>query len=192
MTKYFWLASHAVVISPKPSQDYSVILESATIVKLLKPSLRNGWHQWIQDHQSDTQQAPNFTNISQNETSDATYYGRVKGITVKACFVWDCASSLSQPEADKLGFLSNDRIRSCEGIKHAYHALALNEHRKDFLPLIWEASSNEDERLKQCWFLGHHSDVGGGRHVSELRISVLSGCWVKSQKIICSLFNCIV
>jgi hypothetical protein len=38
------------------------------------------------------------------------------------------------------------------------HALAIDEHRHDFQPEIWEASNS----LQQRWFPGAHSDVGGG------------------------------
>ena len=52
----------------------------------------------------------------------------------------------------------------------ARHALAIDETRLKFAPTFWEAQTDasgatrptEDDRVKQVWFEGAHSDVGGG------------------------------
>ena len=41
----------------------------------------------------------------------------------------------------------------------ARHAMAIDEHRSDFQPTIWEPRSGID--IKQTWFSGVHCDVGG-------------------------------
>nr|WP_320014264.1 DUF2235 domain-containing protein [uncultured Desulfobacter sp.] len=41
----------------------------------------------------------------------------------------------------------------------ARHALAIDEQREGFEPTIWNPNSGVD--LKQIWFAGVHSDVGG-------------------------------
>jgi len=53
-------------------------------------------------------------------------------------------------------------------VQRARHALAIDETRLKFAPTFWEApegqadSSVVDPRVKQVWFEGAHSDVGGG------------------------------
>jgi hypothetical protein len=54
-------------------------------------------------------------------------------------------------------------------IKHAFHALALDEHRGAFQPTLWyipketpEGKLWKETRLLQCWFPGYHGNVGGG------------------------------
>ncbi len=47
-------------------------------------------------------------------------------------------------------------------VKHAYHALALDERRGPFTPDLWTGSLNSDQYMEQCWFAGAHSDIGGG------------------------------
>ena len=53
-------------------------------------------------------------------------------------------------------------------ILRARHALAVDETRLKFAPTFWEAPAEpsgaptEDARVKQVWFEGAHSDVGGG------------------------------
>jgi uncharacterized protein (DUF2235 family) len=58
-----------------------------------------------------------------------------------------------------------------ERIKKACHALALDDRRTTFHPLLWDESDEapfprEDhtdrERLTQVWFAGSHTNVGGG------------------------------
>ena len=44
----------------------------------------------------------------------------------------------------------------------AYHALAIDERRRDFPPCLWdEPSVAQGQALEQVWFAGVHSDVGG-------------------------------
>ncbi|HXO84128.1 MAG TPA: DUF2235 domain-containing protein, partial [Gemmatimonadales bacterium] len=54
-------------------------------------------------------------------------------------------------------------------IKKACHALAIDDKRTTFHPLLWDESEIEgcsghtdDERLTQVWFVGAHANVGGG------------------------------
>lgn len=52
--------------------------------------------------------------------------------------------------------------------KYAFHALAIDEHRKDFRPTLWSnmgattAKPRPVERTEQRWFVGAHANVGGG------------------------------
>jgi hypothetical protein len=50
-------------------------------------------------------------------------------------------------------------------VEHAFHALALDERRKNFVPTLWEQTKegkDKHQELKQVWFAGVHCDVGGG------------------------------
>ena len=45
----------------------------------------------------------------------------------------------------------------------AFHALAIDEKRKAFVPTLWTQQPGAgDQVLEQVWFSGVHSDVGGG------------------------------
>jgi uncharacterized protein (DUF2235 family) len=44
-------------------------------------------------------------------------------------------------------------------VSYARHALAIDEQREDFEPTLW--LSREGVDLKQVWFAGVHSDIGG-------------------------------
>lgn len=48
-------------------------------------------------------------------------------------------------------------------IKHAYQALAIDDERTSFRPMVWdERALSEGGVVEQVWFAGMHSNVGGG------------------------------
>ncbi|WP_413693508.1 DUF2235 domain-containing protein [Psychromonas sp. KJ10-2] len=81
---------------------------------------------------------------------------------VKFVGVWDTVGAMGIPLTflglfnDKDEFYDN-KIGS--NVLIARHALAIDEHRCDFIPTIWSAGDNMD--IKQVWFAGAHSDIGG-------------------------------
>ena len=76
--------------------------------------------------------------------------------------VWDTVGSLGLPFTI-FGLIKDKHLfydrKMGSNIKTARHALALDEMRNDFEPTIWEPKEGVD--LKQVWFAGVHSDVGG-------------------------------
>jgi len=47
-------------------------------------------------------------------------------------------------------------------VKHACHALAIDDERHSFHPLLWHEGEGDTGRIEQVWFAGAHSNVGGG------------------------------
>ena len=83
---------------------------------------------------------------------------------------WDTVGALGIPD-DKalLNWLDNpDRYRFHDTalsphVRHARHAVAIDEQRGSFAPTLWDTSTvGKDRTVKQIWFPGVHSDVGGG------------------------------
>ena len=86
-------------------------------------------------------------------------------VSVRACAVWDTVAALSR---NKLGFIGEFMP---DNVKLALQALALDEERSQFSPLLWRMrslSTTSQQSLKQCWFLGTHSDIGGGNKGIDL------------------------
>ncbi len=78
--------------------------------------------------------------------------------------VWDTVGSLGIPVPfwGTLGaeeFLFHDTQPS-RIVKHARHALSIDEDREDFAETSWDHKPGLD--VKQVWFAGVHSDIGGG------------------------------
>lgn len=46
-------------------------------------------------------------------------------------------------------------------IQHGYHALALDETREVFSPVLWDCAAGFKGHVEQVWFRGTHGDVGG-------------------------------
>jgi uncharacterized protein (DUF2235 family) len=55
-----------------------------------------------------------------------------------------------------------------ESVENAYHALAIDDKRKTFHPVLWNSKIKEYQSLRQVWFAGMHTDVGGGYKEQEL------------------------
>lgn len=95
---------------------------------------------------------------------------RIKGTRpcpeIRMIGVWDTVGSLGAPGV--LGQVFNSkkyqyhRVGLFDEIKHAFHALAIDERRKPFLPTLWEPPAGWAGKLEQVWFAGVHCDVGGG------------------------------
>lgn len=92
--------------------------------------------------------------------------------------VWDTVGALGIPfgnvpgvSRSTYGFLKTN-IWQCQD--RAFHALSLDEHRLAFFPTFWTKLYNEPDawktddkarpfmQVEQRWFIGAHSDVGGG------------------------------
>lgn len=97
-------------------------------------------------------------------------------VKIEACVLWDTVSALVRPgnkyfkpkNYTKYKFV-NAQLPS--GVNHVFHALALNEKRWDFKPVIF-TSPPDGTTLAKTWFLGCHSDVGGGN--SDIGLSNIS------------------
>lgn len=83
-------------------------------------------------------------------------------IRMVGCFDTVMALGLRLP---LLWMLSEPRFRFHDahlgqGIEHAFHALALDETRAAFAPLLWD-DAHAAGRIEQVWFRGAHPDIGG-------------------------------
>jgi uncharacterized protein (DUF2235 family) len=46
-------------------------------------------------------------------------------------------------------------------IRHGYHALALDETRVAYEPIMWHTDKDQKQIVEQVWFRGCHGDIGG-------------------------------
>jgi uncharacterized protein (DUF2235 family) len=87
-------------------------------------------------------------------------------VTVKFLGVWDTVGALGIPgglfsrfDQERFGFHDTG---PCKIVKHGCHALAIDEHRDEFVPTLWTGAAPQDSIIEQVWFAGAHADVGGG------------------------------
>lgn len=86
--------------------------------------------------------------------------GITQKVKIKACAVWDTVSSLGLPTPWPRP-LSHVGSTVPEAVQNAFHALAIDETRETFKPCIWKSKEHPTTFVRQSWFLGSHSDVGG-------------------------------
>ena len=76
--------------------------------------------------------------------------------------VWDTVGAMGIPISFLGLFDDSDEFydtRIGRNVRIARHAMAIDEHRSDFRPTIWEPREGID--MQQVWFAGAHSNVGG-------------------------------
>lgn len=81
---------------------------------------------------------------------------------IKFVGVWDTVGAMGIPISFLGLFDDKDEFYDTKigkNIRIARHAMAIDEHRRDFEPTIWKERDNMD--LKQVWFAGSHADIGG-------------------------------
>jgi hypothetical protein len=73
-------------------------------------------------------------------------------------------------------------------VQHARHAMAIDEDREDFPRVGWaskkaaiETADREPKWLKQVWFPGCHSDIGGSYPEVESRLSDIALDWMVEE-----------
>jgi Uncharacterized alpha/beta hydrolase domain (DUF2235) len=110
-------------------------------------------------------------------------------VLIKAVAVWDTVGSLGIPRIswlERIGLQSRNmhyytfydtRLHPC--IENAFQALALDEHRAPFSPALWEKRDGDRTNLKQVWFPGVHSNVGGG--YDDQDIANITLAWMMSR-----------
>jgi Uncharacterized alpha/beta hydrolase domain (DUF2235) len=64
-------------------------------------------------------------------------------------------------------------------VENAYHAAAIDEHRQDYDVCLWNPKSKPSQRMEQRWFVGAHSDVGGG--YADRRLSDVPLRWMQDK-----------
>lgn len=61
-------------------------------------------------------------------------------------------------------------------VPFAFQALAVDERRGPFAPAVWDSPAGAGQTVRQAWFSGAHSDVGGG--YAETGLSDLTLQWM--------------
>ncbi|KAL9612305.1 MAG: hypothetical protein Q9167_003084 [Letrouitia subvulpina] len=113
----------------------------------------------------------------------------ILGVNIKCVGVWDTVGSLGIPRIGWLERIGLQRKSVKEflffdtsldnSIENAFQALALDEYRTAFSPAVWEKREGNMTNLRQVWFPGVHSNIGGGYPDQEIANITLA--WMISQ-----------
>lgn len=100
-----------------------------------------------------------------------------KDIQIQFIGVWDTVGSLGVPVRGLRSFSAKKYqfhdVEISGTVKSAYQALAIYERRAPFTDARWAFKEKQDQEIKQLWFCGVHSDVGGGYPAGEWGCRIL-------------------
>lgn len=105
--------------------------------------------------------------------------------------VWDTVGALGVPDDlvlldqlldDPRNFRFHDTDLS-PAVRHARHAVAMDEMRASFSPTLWTGTGERppDSSFRQLWFAGTHGDVGGGH--AECGLSDVALRWMVDEAV---------
>jgi uncharacterized protein (DUF2235 family) len=118
--------------------------------------------------------------------------GRDHPVDIRFLGVWDTVKAFGvlRPK-------SFPHLRHNPSVKTVRHAIALDEHRESYMFTSWgglrcfvEASPPQGQDVKEVWFAGDHSDVGGGHREEESGLSWRSLRWMVGEACLAGLKFC--
>lgn len=101
---------------------------------------------------------------------------RVRVVKVRMAGLWDTVGALGVDALENHGASTQKsaahNVRPTKAQEYGYHALAVDEHRPMFQDTLWRTFAETEQAestmaryspyYEQRWFIGAHSDVGGG------------------------------
>lgn len=108
---------------------------------------------------------------------------------IKFLGCYDTVTALGIP-IEPLGVLINKipglkhkfhNFKLCETVENAYQALAIDDERESFHPILWDAETLDYQTIKQVWFCGMHTDIGGG--YDEHTLSDIPLVWMRDMAV---------
>ncbi|MBF6330107.1 DUF2235 domain-containing protein [Nocardia transvalensis] len=105
-------------------------------------------------------------------------------VPIKFIGVFDTVGALGMPVVTSWRHRFHD-VRLSPIVHCARQALAINERRRAFAPCLWEITDEagvqeqRPDRVKQVWFKGVHTDIGGG--YPDSRLSDITLRWMVGE-----------
>jgi uncharacterized protein (DUF2235 family) len=104
-------------------------------------------------------------------------------IKIKLIGVWDTVGALGIPldvvKDVNMKFYEFHDTQLSGIVENACHAIAVDEHRRDYDVCLWNPPSAPEQKLEQRWFVGAHCDVGGG--YNDRRLSDMTLGWMQDK-----------
>ena len=133
-----------------------------------------------------------------NDLSIAWHFARVirtRRIPIAFIGVWDTVASVLVPRKDRFWLPSLETLpytRNNPSVASFRHALAVDERRRMFRVAVWDEGQthkpnpfnpklDRPQDIKQMWFAGVHSDVGGGYPEEDSALSKYPLIWMVEE-----------
>tara|TARA_R110002110_G_scaffold205066_7_gene417306 strand:- start:464149 stop:465231 length:1083 start_codon:yes stop_codon:yes gene_type:complete len=110
-------------------------------------------------------------------------------VKIKFVGVWDTVGALGIPissfEWFNRNFYEFHDTELSSIVENAFHALATDEHRENYSATMWDPREKPNQHMEQKWFVGAHSNVGGGYKTHALSNVPLK--WIMDNASQCGL-----
>lgn len=113
------------------------------------------------------------------------HFSHNNDVRVRFLGVWDTVDAVGMPfrTADLINatvhrFKFPD-LKLSPIVDRACHALAIDDERQSFHPLMFEETAGDAGRIEQVWFAGCHSNIGGGYPKQGMSLVTLD--WMLDQ-----------
>jgi uncharacterized protein (DUF2235 family) len=104
---------------------------------------------------------------------------------IKFLGVWDTVGAVGVPFGklqDWFDFWFKIRfsdLTMAANVGRGCHAISIDDERRTFYPQLWNEKDGKDDRIKQVWFSGVHSNVGGG--YTKQGMSLVALDWMMAE-----------
>ncbi len=106
-----------------------------------------------------------------------------RNVKVKFLGIWDTVGALGIPldilKEFNLKFYEFHDTKLSGIVENAYQAIALDEHREHYDVSLWNSNIAPQQKMEQRWFIGSHSDIGGGN--KDHRLSDMTLRWIQDK-----------
>ncbi|MFV2035036.1 MAG: DUF2235 domain-containing protein [Halocynthiibacter sp.] len=103
----------------------------------------------------------------------------VKALGIRAPILWRFSAGRYAFHNHHLG----------QSIRHGFHALAMDETREAYAPVLWQCPPKWRGEMRQMWFRGSHGDIGGqiGMYEAARPLANIPLVWILEQAESCGL-----
>ena len=114
-------------------------------------------------------------------------------VQVEAVAVWDTVKALGLrlPVVWRWGQAPHAFHNHALGshIRNGFHALAMDERRAAYAPVMWDSPPDWQGHMEQVWFRGNHGDVGGQvwQHPSARPLANIPLVWMLERLAACNV-----
>ncbi|CAE6497457.1 unnamed protein product [Rhizoctonia solani] len=101
-----------------------------------------------------------------------------KPVPIKCLVTWDTVGSVRDGTKEMVDALQLDDDQLASNVENAWHAISFHENREKFMCTLFGGAA-AGQTLKQVWFSGAHSDVGGG--YAEMELADITLAWMVGE-----------
>ena len=162
---------------------------SRQALRILRSAFVRGVSRWLQGEAAITQHEQSVQQAARKFRTE--YAVQVEGsdsgeVPIEFVGVWDTVDAYGFPSdtvAEWVHFIiyayKFPDTRLSRLVRAGRQAIAIDDERRTFHPVLWDEDAEHPGRIKQVWFAGVHANVGGG--YPKQGLAMISLDWMMSE-----------